>query len=255
MSDSRQPGEGGVIGRSYAVTHPPDLDLPSRAFDDWDQLVHAASGVMTVHTPVGAWVVPPNRAVWIPAGTAHAVRLPGRVRLRTVYLHVDIVHGRGPDRPRVLRVHPLLRELMLDVCRLNTLRHDDPTHLALVQLLLARMSFRPDQPLQRVLPRDPRALRVARALADEPADLGAALDLAGASRRTVERLFRDQTGLTLGRWRRRAAMLCAIERLVEGDPVQLVAPEVGYRSTSAFISAFRRELGQTPGAFLADDDA
>src|SRR3954464_7008515 len=76
--------------RSYAVTHPGGtVVLPQP--DGWDQLVHAASGVMTVHTADLRWVVPPHRAVWVPSGLTHTIELAGRVKLRTLYLRAGTV--------------------------------------------------------------------------------------------------------------------------------------------------------------------
>ena len=82
--------------RSYAVTHPPNLDLPTRRYEAWDQLCFASQGVMNVETSDGTWVVPPHRAVWIPAGTRHAVRMTGRVSLRTLFFAERITRRRLP---------------------------------------------------------------------------------------------------------------------------------------------------------------
>src|SRR5512134_1300373 len=55
------------------------------------QLIHASSGVMRVRTPQGAWVVPPHRAVWVPAAVMHDVRMAGAVAMRTLYIEPDAV--------------------------------------------------------------------------------------------------------------------------------------------------------------------
>src|SRR5262245_25373621 len=82
MSRKRQappkPHDEGLLLRSYAVTHPPNLGIGPRSYDGWDQLAYASRGVMTVVTAEGTWVVPPNRAVWIPEGVLHSVRMAGR---------------------------------------------------------------------------------------------------------------------------------------------------------------------------------
>jgi AraC-like DNA-binding protein len=111
----------------------------------------------------------------------------------------------------------------------------------------------PLEPLQLPMPRDERARSAASQMQDDPArPLTTVARQAGASRRTLERLFLHDTAMPLGRWRRRARLISALRLLAEGVPVTRVASEVGYDTTSAFIAAFRRELGTTPGRYFAD---
>lgn len=72
---------------------------------------------------------------------------------------------------------------------------------------------------------------------------------AHASVRTLERLFRAETGLSLGAWRRRARVIHAMELLADGATVTTAGLATGYATTSAFVQAFRREVGVTPGSF------
>src|SRR5262249_23663149 len=102
------------------------------------------------------------------------------------------------------------------------------------------------------MPRDARALRVAHRLRDEPgeaAPLGAFARAAGASRRTLERLFQRETGMSLGRWRQQVRLLHAMRLLARGEGVTSTALEVGYESPSAFIAASASTLGTTPGRY------
>jgi len=99
------------------------------------------------------------------------------------------------------------------------------------------------------MPRDGRALKVAEILRANP---GAAEPIdqvvrkAGASKRTIERRFKIETGMGLGRWRQQLRLLHALRLLANGEPVTAVALESGYQSTSAFISMFKKALGATP---------
>jgi len=72
----------------------------------------------------------------------------------------------------------------------------------------------------------------------------------GASRRTLERVFRAETAMSLGQWLRRQKLLQAMRRLAAGECVNTIAIELGYNSASAFIAMFRRELGQTPKRYF-----
>ena len=239
--------------RSFAVTPALGTIVPPQP-PGWDQLLYATTGVMTVVTEVGTWVVPPHRAVWVPSGLDHHIDLTGRVQLRSLYL----AQGLGPDLPgcRAVNVTPLLRELVLETVRRAPLWLDDPSDARVVGLLLEQLEALPDAPLQLPSPRDPRALVVAELLrggggSSAPAgDLDQACAQAGASRRTVERLFRAETGLGLGEWRTRARLVEAARLLAEGATVTSVAVQVGYATPSAFGAAFRRVLGTTPGRWL-----
>jgi len=255
MSKTRQrpsQGDEALLVRSYAVTHPANLGLSQRAYPDWDQLAYASQGVMTVVTSQGTWVVPPHRAVWIPAGVAYSVRMSGRVTVRTLFFRPRL-RGRLPRTCAALNVPPLVRELVLHASRRNTLRRDVAADRRLARLLLDQLATLPAEPLQLPMPREARARRAAeRLLADPLPELDRVARAAGASRRTLERVFLRETAMTLGRWRRRARLVEALRLLAEGHGVTRVALDVGYETPSAFISAFRRELGRTPGRYFSD---
>src|SRR4029450_3266721 len=160
MSKKRQgpdsAGDRHLIVRSYAVTHPANLGLSTRSYADWDQLVYASRGVMTVVTSQGTWVVPPHRAVWIPAGTVHSATMSGRVTLRTLFFRPRM-RRRLPRACVAVNVSPLVRELVLHASRRNTLRRDLASDRRLAQVILDQLEALPAEPLQLPLPSDPRA--------------------------------------------------------------------------------------------------
>jgi AraC-like DNA-binding protein len=107
--------------------------------------------------------------------------------------------------------------------------------------------------LQLPNPLDPRALRVARALLADPGGrqpLARICQASGASARTVERLFLDETGITLGKWRQQLRLMKAMCVLGEGAKVTHAALEAGYSTPSSFIAAFRKSLGTSPMLYL-----
>lgn len=216
--------------------------------ENWDRLVYASRGAMRVSTASAEWMVPPHRAVWVPAGIRHEVRMKGRVSFRTLYFRTDVSEAL-PRECRVVNVSPLLRELVLHVGR----RAAADPHLgsdgASISLLLQQLASIDVVPLQLPLPRDPRALAAAALLRKAAlirASLSSVARAAGASARTLQRLFPAETGLTFEKWRQRACLIRALELLSEGKKVTAVSFEVGYESPSAFIAMFRRELGATP---------
>ncbi len=236
--------------RTYGVVHPAGLHLPRRTFD-WGQLCHCVRGVMSVHTAAGVFVAPPHRAVFVPAGTEHRVEMTGVVDVRTVYFAPSL----SPQlwqATRAVAVTPLLRELIVYTTGHGLLRKDRPAERRLAWTLLDQMTALPSAPLSLPQPRDARAVKAAALLlsdAEPDLDLDQVARRAGASRRTLERHFVDETGLTLGRWRLRVRLLRALQLLGEHRPVSEVALLVGYETPSAFVAAFKRELGETPGRY------
>jgi AraC-like DNA-binding protein len=149
-------------------------------------------------------------------------------------------------------VPPLLQQLILHTVSQKLLQRSLPEHRRLVAFLLDQVRALPAAPLELPMPRDARALRVARRLCEEPGETATLNKLAchaGASRRTLERLFQKETGMSLGRWRQQARLLHAMRLLAAGEPVTSTALEVGYESTSAFVAAFSSVIGITPGRY------
>jgi AraC-like DNA-binding protein len=241
----------GILVRCWATTHPSGAVIPRRTYD-WDQLVYASQGVMSVHTSRGTWVVPAHRAVWIPAGVEHRIQMSGRVSVRSLFFVAGFAR-RMPRECLAVNVSPLVRELVLHTIRVGMLRATEPQEERLAQVILDHLETLPEMPLQLPMPRDPRAREMAERLCASPGE-GRSLDeLAygvGASKRTLERLFLRETAMTLGRWRQRLQLIEALRQLAAGRAVTGVALAVGYDSPSAFITAFRRELGTTPGRYF-----
>jgi AraC-like DNA-binding protein/quercetin dioxygenase-like cupin family protein len=222
-------------------------------FHDGDQLVYAETGVMTVRTPRGTWVVPTRRAVWVPAKVPHAIDMLGDVTMKTLYLRPRLARGL-PRACCVLCVSPLLRELVLHACDLGMLRRAERSEARLAAVILDQLAEARSVPFRLPAPRDPRARRVADALTKDPArdsTLEALAATAGASKRTIERAFRTETGMTFGKWRQQLRLLHATRLLAAGEKVTAAALDAGYESTSAFIAMFRRTMGVTPSRYFA----
>jgi AraC-like DNA-binding protein len=216
------------------------------------QLIFARSGVMQVETAAGLWIVPPQRAVWVPPRIRHAIRCRSAVSLRTLY--VSGAQDRGlPKRCTVVAVSPLLRELIIELCEGTP---GAQRRRALCALVLSELVELPAIAIHLPEPRDARLQRVTAALKRRPADgrtLAAWAAAAGASPRTLTRLFIAETGMTFRQWRRQARLIAAIERLARREPVTSVAFDLGYDSVSAFIEAFRKTFGVTPFRYFRQD--
>jgi AraC-like DNA-binding protein len=248
------------------VIHCPPLPLPVTAlsFDiahghvipehchPEDQLVYASHGVMTVETPAGTWVVPAQRAVWIPAATPHRIAMSGAVSMRTVYLRARMAR----DLPRaccVVNVSPLLQQLILHLCTHEKLTRRSKVQSHLIDVFLDQLETVQAIPLQLPSVSDERAARVATALQREPGNfrcLTEACHRAGASKRTIERLFQQETRLSLGKWRQQLRLMRSLQLLAAGEKIATAALEAGYSTPSAFIAMFRKALGTTPRQYF-----
>jgi AraC-like DNA-binding protein len=218
---------------------------------DWGVLTWASRGVITVTVDSAVWAVPPQQALWLPPNLAHSVRMAGRGTLRQVFIAAAICK-RLPNAPRVMQVSPLLRELLRRVCALGTLDRRIAEQRRLFDVLLDELVEMKLHPIELPMPRDPRARSAAELVRRSPAESHDAEQLArhaNASVRTLERLFRAETGVSFGAWRQRARLLHAMTLLADGRSVTQVGVDVGYAGTSAFVSAFRRLVGVTPGRY------
>jgi AraC-like DNA-binding protein len=242
-------GDGFVV-RSLAVTYPDDA-LIAEHDHPWAQLVYGRSGVMRVATPGASWLIPPTRAIWLPAGRPHEIQMRGVVALRTLYLAPEIVTNL-PSQAAALEVAPLLAELILHILNIGMLDPAFAPHVRLAGVLTDLIYSARCEDLSLPLPSDRRALALAERVQANPHDKSNLASLArttGSSLRTLQRLFPRETGLSLEAWRHKARMIHAVAKLAAGVPVTAAALDCGYESASAFITAFRRQFGATPGRY------
>jgi len=212
----------------------------------WHQLAWANTGVLTMATEGGTWVLPPSRALWVPAGVPHALGSSGVATSHSVYFRGPV----GWDEPTVVAVSALLGHLIVHLAE-SDLTEDARQRAEAVVLDLL-------EPLHATTvavptPADDRARRVAEGLRADPTDrrdLDAWGREVGASGRTLARIFLAETGMTFGRWRSQLRLEVALTLLAKGMPVTTVAHQVGYDSASAFVAAFRRAVGVTPASYF-----
>jgi AraC-like DNA-binding protein/quercetin dioxygenase-like cupin family protein len=250
LDGHRGPGEHGTTAAVTVVTFP----MPQGRVFQWHthpdhQLAWAASGVLTVRTEAAAWVLPPTRALWIPAGLRHETLSAGSATMRTLYVRPQLCPVSWPD-PVPVAASPLLAEL-IGYLEDPGLTPDQRAHAEAVLVdLLQPVTM---TTIEVRMPADGRARQVAGALAADPADGRTLAEWGrqvGASERTLARGFLTGTGLAFGRWRSLLRLQAALPELAAGVPVGNVARHVGYESASAFVAAFRRETGVTPAGYF-----
>ncbi|NKB58101.1 MAG: helix-turn-helix domain-containing protein [Alphaproteobacteria bacterium] len=213
-----------------------------------DQLLYAACGVMRLRTNREAWIVPQGSAFYVPAGTPHSVGMHGDVEMRTLYIDTSVSHAR-PLSPRVVTVSNLLRELILALSEEPVQYEPDSRGDIIARLINQELDRARELTLSVPLPKDIRLQRLCAELLADPSDrrtLADWADVAGASARTLARLFERDLGMGFNRWRQRVRLHSALEAISSGEPIARVARQHGYLSTSAFSAAFGKVMGFPP---------
>jgi len=218
------------------------------------QLLYASSGVMTVKTSNGIWVIPPLRAAWIPAHTHHQIEIFGHLSMRTLY--IDPTFFSGPSEGCcVMTVSPLLKELILYAVGLPHHYPLNGPEERVIMVILDQIRNMSIAPLELPIPEGAWLKKIYKRLSNSPGDNRPLEDwgkIVGATGRTLARHFRLETGMSFGQWRQQIRILEALRLLGMKEPVTTVAIDLGYDSPSAFISMFKKALGKTPGQYFAD---
>ncbi|MBC9179996.1 AraC family transcriptional regulator [Pseudoroseomonas ludipueritiae] len=216
------------------------------------QLVLALEGAVTCTAANGLWVVPPHRGVWIPGGQLHSNRATPNARLS--YLFVEPGAAALPEQCCTITVSAMVREM---IHRLADAPHDyapDDQNGRLVRVLLDELALMPKEHLNLPVSNHPKIRLIADALTANPGDrstLGEWAARVAMSERSLTRLMLTETRLSFGRWRQQFHLVVAMRELAGGASVQQVAGDLGYESVTAFITMFKKALGQTPSRYFA----
>ena len=234
----------------------------------WGQIALSSTGVIRVTASHGSYIVPPSRAVWIPPGVEHAVTVIEDAELLTLYLHQPRSRC-GPARSaagsadwrqcRVLEVSSLLLALALQLDTTPDAPNAAPSRETLARerrlgaLLLDELRRAAPVRLGIDLPQEKRLRRLCEAVIEAPsrhATLAAWAADAGASARTLTRLFRSELGTSFVQWRQQVLLARAVPLAARRLPMASIAAELGYASPSAFSAMVRRSVGAPPSRFL-----
>lgn len=252
ISPKRQDSEPGW--RVLARRHARGIVLPEHQHCS-GQLVFATEGVMLVRTGSMLWSVPPQRALWVPAGHLHAIEMLSQVELRTVYFQPALVAEcvgfvRNDDVHAVV-ASSLLRELIVG---LFDQRQAADAHALMARLVLCTLRETALLPSYLPMPASER-LRAAllKLLANNDWHLTAHQIAAGAamSERTFSRHVQADTGMSFRAWRQRARIIASLDMLAANHAIKSIASTMQFSSAAAYVAAFRKLLGCAPNGFQA----
>jgi len=216
------------------------------------QFLYAASGTMRLTLNTGCWIIPPRRAVWLPANYPHQTGSIGQLEMRTLYIDSHAGLSFPPNVPRMLNVSPLLHELVLRVVAMPIEYDEVGQDGRIVGALLGEIDWTPIHPVSLPSLKDKRLQRMERLLLNDPSDpstleqWATKLDI---SPRTLTRLIRRETDLTFQAWRDQVRTFVAIPMLTEGKPLAVIADAVGYNTAWAFTAMFKRVTGNVPSRY------
>ena len=237
--------------RAYVERYPQGGRISAHSHDV-DQLALISQSAAIIETDAVYVVHPLLKALWLPAGIEHSIYSPRPFSLHALYFPASSV--RATTAPEVLGLDNLARELILFLCAAPRPSQRDARHAHALALLEQVLVGAKAESFSLPKPKSERARKLAEHFTSRPDD-GRSLELVaaevgGASLRTFERLFVDETGLSLAAWRRQSRMLASLSLLTEGESIGEVARAVGYDSAAAFSTAFKQCFGAPPSAYV-----
>ncbi|MDR2127471.1 MAG: helix-turn-helix transcriptional regulator [Burkholderiaceae bacterium] len=241
-------GAAGVVAEHFEWREKMDFHRHPKG-----ELVLTLRGVITCEVANALWVMPPQNALWIPAGMRHKAKAAGTIECYIVFIDPRAA-THLPKQCCALATTPLLRELLIRSASLPALYAEGGMESRLMTLLLDELALAPMGHLHLPMPGDARLRKIVDAIMDDPADRGTIQTWArraGLSERTLARLLARETGMSFGRWRQQLHLMLALKWLGAGATVQQVADGLGYESAGSFVKMFRKALGAPPGCYMA----
>jgi AraC-like DNA-binding protein len=260
-------GQGKIVGRVdryFSDARPiialcqtfPDSHHVQSHLHRRDQLFCPMSGLAMASTSHGTWLVPCRRALWIPAGVRHELRMEGVVEMQSLYFDTDTFPDM-PDRCRVVAISSLMRSLMAEAVALPIKYDRQGRSAAIMKLIGYEIGRLRELPLSLPLPTDKALARRCLKFSASPKANTTIDEWANSlhlTRRTFTRLFRRETGLSFVTWRQQACVLAALPRLTAGTSVTETAADLGFDNPAAFSTLFKRTFGVTPREYIQSID-
>lgn len=218
------------------------------------QLLYAASGSMKLTTEQGSWIVPPQRAVWLPPDYPHQTGSIGPLKMRTLYIRKDVCPAISPDVPRMIRVSPLLRELIFRILAMPQDYDEAGQDHKVIDTFLGEVDWTAIHPVSLPPLKDPRLRKLEGVLAGGRNSTKSLEDWAkflAISPRTLSRILQKETHLSFQQWRDQIRTFAALPMLAAGKPLVEIAVALGFETAWSFTAMFKRVTGKVPSRYFS----
>ncbi len=218
----------------------------------WSQLAYSCSGIMHIETDSGIFVIPPEQALWIPPNMRHQHFCKNKVSYRSLHIDAKFSELLG-NKVRTLMVDPLLKSLILEISSWPKDYEETAQKHRLILVLLDRLFMAQSNELFMPTAHDKRLFPIIETLNEQPNNKDTLEQWApkvGASSRTLNRLFNQNFGMGFSRWKQKLRILKSLELLDSKTPLADIAFELGYESTSAFSTSFKKQMNCSPKKYF-----
>jgi AraC-like DNA-binding protein/mannose-6-phosphate isomerase-like protein (cupin superfamily) len=253
-SDCMKPAQEVVLACAHISHYEGRVEDSKPHQHPYVQVLYVIKGVIRVQTCDGYFIIPPTKAIWIPPKVDHLVRFSGSLEIANLYLSDEVLNNTEIVKNcKLFPVNNLLRELFIKICELSKVTKEKSLGGHILNVILNLITFEDTQKFYLTRPQDPRLTKIVQKVEKDIARNETLKQLAqstGASAKTLSRLFYKELNMTFSQWRGQLRVFKAIEWLAQGVSVTSVGFEVGFESTSSFISFFKKVTGKTPAKFF-----
>ncbi len=232
--------------------HMPAKHYFPRHTHQWHQLVYATSGVLIVDVIGERLFIPPENAVWLPCGYQHSVSTEYGAEMKSLY--IDSHYQNMPtNKSVVVKISAIIKALILEITLFDAEYDISGYEAEVVSLMLNTLPRLTHVTDQLPWPKSSELIKMCKQLYEQPGAKMTTLVLADGlamSKRTLERKFHKETGMTIQAWSLRLRYLKAIELLTAGHSITNISLDLGYSSPSPFIYMFRNISGISPGEYI-----
>lgn len=215
------------------------------------QLLYASRGVVQIITNDGRYILPAGQALWLPPFVEHQVLCCYGANFYNLHINPPYCDPLG-TRVYAFNVQSLLKELILNLCEWPTDYEMTAQRQRLFDVLLDLLIVAPNTGMFMSSINDKRLSPIIEAFSANPCDKRTLEEWAcvvGASSRTLNRLFNQYFGFGFSKWKQKFKIIQSLDLLNDDFSTQAIASTLGYESSSAFISAFKKYLGCSPGVY------
>lgn len=217
------------------------------------QFVFSIEGITKVVTSEGIYLIPSSQAFWCPPNHKHQLFFLGQVNIANLFID-PFWAKKLPHEQQVFNVPPLLKELILKAVKRGTNYPSKGKERRLMEVIIDEISELTNSSLALPWSEHPKLQTIMQIILNSPTNNNSIeqwADIVHVSTRTLARIFQKELNMTFSKWRLQARLFYALEKLHEGKTVTFIALELGYSTPSAFITAFRRNLGKSPLEYIS----